>query len=349
MTITEPDVYVRRLPAEWEDHETVMMAWPHAGTDWNYMLEEARECFFNIISAIAENETVLLVGPEPPGKEYQKRLYEKGLTGKVRFLHIPTDDTWARDFGPITVENSDGSLTALDFTFNGWGGKFPAGKDNKVNSAASAVGVIENLRPVDFVLEGGSIESDGRGTLLTTSRCLLAPTRNPDMDRREIEVFLKKQLGADHILWLEHGALAGDDTDSHVDTLARLAPEDTIIYCGPGDEEDPNNEELVLMREEIRALRTREGNPFNLIELPLPTPIYDADGMQLPATYANYLVAPHHIYLPVYGQPAKDKLAEQMLKIAYPEHEIICIDCRALIQQHGSLHCVTMQIPKPSL
>ncbi len=343
--MTEPGSSGKRLPAEWENHDTVMMAWPHAGTDWNYMLEEARECFFNIISAVAENETVLLVGPEPPGKDFQKRLYDKGLTGKVKFLEIPTNDTWARDFGPITVENTDGSLSALDFTFNGWGMKFPAEKDNSINSRAAALGALENLETIDFVLEGGSIESDGKGTLLTTSKCLLTPTRNPDMNRSDIEKFLSRKFGTDHILWLEHGALAGDDTDSHIDTLARLAPYDTIIYCGPGEEEDPNNEELLLMREEIRALRTREGNPFNLIELPLPSPIYDADGMQLPATYANYLVGPRHIYLPVYGQPAKDKLAEQMMKIAYPDHEIICIDCRALIQQHGSLHCVTMQLP----
>lgn len=345
MTMNKPSGPARRLPAEWEDHSAVLMAWPHAGTDWNYMLEEARECFFNIICAIAAHEKVILVGPEPPGKEFQKILYEKGLTHNVRFVTVPTDDTWARDFGPITVENADGSLTRLDFTFNGWGNKFPATRDNAVSRELARGGYLDNVTSTDFVLEGGSIETDGRGTLLTTARCLLAPTRNPDMNRKEIERYLADTLGTDHILWLEHGALAGDDTDSHIDTLARLAPCDTIIYCGPGEEDDPNNEELVRMRDEIRWLLTRDGQPFNLIELPLPAPIYDSDGMQLPATYANYLVTPRHIYLPVYAQPAKDKLAEQMLKIAYPDHEIICIDCRALIQQHGSLHCVTMQIP----
>ncbi len=336
----------RRLPAEWEDHDTVMMAWPHAATDWNYMLDEAKDCFFNIIKEIAANEKVLLVGPEQPDAKYMKELYDKDLLGNIIFAEVPTDDTWARDFGPITVENADGSLTGLDFTFNGWGGKFAAGKDNAVNGRVASLGLSGNPEKVDFVLEGGSIESDGRGTLLTTSRCLLSPTRNPSMTKGEIEDLLCRELGADHILWLDHGALSGDDTDSHIDTLARLAPDDTIIYTGPGGEEDPDHEELLLMREEIRGLRTREGNPFNLIELPLPSPVYDGDGMQLPATYANYLVAPGHIYMPVYGQAAKDKLAAQMLRIAYPDHKVVKIDCRALVQQHGSLHCVTMQIPR---
>ncbi len=335
-----------RLPAEWEPHTRVMMAWPHAATDWNYMLGDAQECFFNIISEIAKNETVLLVGPEPPGISFENRLAQAGVRENVVYAEIPTNDTWARDFGPISVTDHEGCIVPLDFTFNGWGSKFAAEKDNLVNSRLCSAGVIENVTGTDLVLEGGSIETDGKGTLLTTSRCLLAPTRNPGLNRREIEVFLGNTLGCDHFLWLDHGALVGDDTDSHIDTLARLAPGDTIIYTGPGDDGDTNNEELELMRDEIRALRTREGQPFNLIELPLPSPIYDEDGMQLPATYANYLVAPGYIYLPVYNQPAKDKLARQMMKIAYPDHEIISIDCRALIRQHGSLHCVTMQLLK---
>lgn len=346
MTTNENIEPSRRLPAEWEEHDTVMMAWPHAATDWNYMLDEAKDCFFNIIKEIARNEKVLLVGPEEPAAKYKKELYEENLLGNIIYSEVPTNDTWARDFGPITVEEESGTPARLDFTFNGWGSKFAAEKDNAVNSQVAAKGILDNVRTVDFVLEGGSIESDGRGTLLTTSRCLLAPTRNPGMTKSDIEEFLGRELGVDHILWLNHGALSGDDTDSHIDTLARLAPHDTIIYTGPGEEDNPDHEELALMREEIRELRTREGNPFNLIELPLPSPVYDSDGMQLPATYANYLVAPGFIYMPVYGQPAKDKLAAQMLKIAYPDHEVVKIDCRALIEQHGSLHCVTMQIPK---
>ena len=346
MTMTDRPEAARRLPAEWEAHGCVMMAWPHAATDWNYMLDDAKQCFFNIISAIARNEKVLVVGPEPMDPKFMTALFEKGVLDNVVYVDVPTDDTWARDFGPITVEDADGTIRRLDFTFNGWGGKFEAGKDNSVNAALEGKGMLDAVCKVDMVLEGGSIESDGQGTLLTTSRCLLAPTRNPHLSKARVEEMLAKELGTDHILWLDHGALSGDDTDSHIDTLARLAPGDTIIYCGPGDENDTDHEELAAMRDEIRALRTREGNPFNLIELPLPSPIYDSDGMQLPATYANYLVAPGHIYMPVYDQPAKDKLAEQMLKIAYPDREIVTVDCRALIEQHGSLHCVTMQLPK---
>lgn len=337
-----------RMPAEWEDHEAVMMAWPHPATDWNYMLGEARDCFFNIICAIARNEKVILVGPEAPGAEYMMRLIDDHTRPdrNITCINTPTNDTWARDFGPISVYGPDGAY-AVDFIFNGWGDKFPSAKDNDVNhrlDTLPAGSLWSRFKSIPFVLEGGSVETDGKGTLLTTSRCLLAPTRNPSMSKAEIEALLGRELGFDHFLWLDHGALAGDDTDSHIDTLARLAPDDTIIYTGPGEAGDPNNEELILMREELRAFRTREGHPFNLVELPLPSPIYDADGMQLPATYANYLVGPRHIYMPVYGQPAKDKLAAQMIQIAYPDREIVTIDCRALIQQHGSLHCVTMQI-----
>lgn len=336
MNITMNNRQAVRMPAEWEPHTRVLMAWPHADTDWDSspgLLEDARECFRNIISAISANEEVILAGPEAPEP-----------MANVTFVKVPTNDTWARDFGPLTVEHG-GHTGLIDFTFNGWGSKFAAEKDNAINRALKAAGVLaEPMETTDFVLEGGSVETDGRGTLLTTSRCLLAPTRNPSMTKEQIEKYLSEKLGFDHYLWLDHGALAGDDTDSHIDTLARLAPGDTIIYCGPGEPGDPNNPELELMREELREFRTREGNPFNLIELPLPSPIYDEDGMQLPATYANYLVGPRHIYLPVYNQPRKDLLAQQTLKIAYPDHEIVPIDCRTLIRQHGSLHCVTMQL-----
>ncbi len=196
-----------------------------------------------------------------------------------------------------------------------------------------------------FVLEGGSIETDGKGSLLTTAECLLSPNRNGEMTEADIKEYLADTLGFTHQLWLRNGGMAGDDTDSHIDTLARIAPHDTIIYVSPTDRDGDTVESLARMREELTGMRTAEGAPFNLIELPLPSPIYDENGMQLPATYANYLVTPDAIYLPVYGQAANDLLAEQTLKIAYPDHEIIPIDCRALIQQHGSLHCVTMQLP----
>lgn len=343
-SLNDKSVMPVRLPAEWEEHDCVLMAWPHADSDWAYMLDEARECVAAIVRAISERECVLLVGPASLCLDSIRAC---GFNPeRVRFADIPTNDTWARDFGPITVEAA-GTLHAIDFKFNAWGMKFAADKDNLITARLALAGIIkaEHVNRLGFVLEGGSIESDGRGTLLTTAECLLSPNRNGEMSENEIRAYLASTLGFSHQLWLHHGALAGDDTDSHIDTLARLAPHDTIIYIGSVDPHGQVVPELAAMRDELTTFRTADGSPYNLVELPLPDPVYDADGMQLPATYANYLVSPDAIYLPVYGQPAPDLLAEQTLKIVYPDHEIVPIDCRALIQQHGSLHCVTMQLP----
>ncbi len=233
-----------------------------------------------------------------------------------------------------------------DFRFNGWGLKFAANHDNQATQRLAATGLlsapVENRQ--NFVLEGGSIESDGKGTILTTSHCLLAPNRNSTMNRIEIERYLKDCFGANHILWLDNGSLAGDDTDSHVDTLARLAPGDTIIYTGCQNPDDEHYNDLMCMADQLRGFRTRQGLPYHLIELPLPDPVFDNDGNRLPATYANYLVSDSTVLMPTYGQPQKDLLASQMLQISFPDHKIIPVDCDALIQQHGSLHCATMQL-----
>lgn len=334
-----------RLPAEWERHDCVLLAWPHEDTDWAYMLDEARACIADIVRAVSERECVLLVGPE---KLCRKSVLEAGFDPtRVRFEDVPTNDTWARDFGPITVEDADGALHVLDFKFNAWGLKFAADKDNLINTHLAlrgrfAAGYVNHL---GFVLEGGSIESDGCGTLLTTAECLLSPNRNGDLSESEIRVRLSEMMGFTHQLWLRHGGLAGDDTDSHIDTLARIAPHDTILYISATDSKGQTVDSLARMRDELTELRTPEGMPYNLIELPLPDTIYDEEGMQLPATYANYLVSHDAIYLPVYAQPANDRRAEQTLKVVYPDHTIVPVDCRALIRQHGSLHCVTMQLP----
>lgn len=338
---------LRRLPAEWELHDCVLLAWPHEMTDWNYMLNEAQDCFATIVKEIAKEECVLLVGPAALCKQSIEK-YNFPID-RVKFVDIPTNDTWARDFGGITIENN-GSLTVLDFKFNGWGLKFASNLDNLITKRLLSSHIkakYENR--LNFVLEGGSIESDGKGTIMTTSECLLSPNRNGQFNRDEISDYLKTVFGAHYILWLDYGALDGDDTDSHIDTLARFAPNDTILYVGCGEEDDPNNESLSNMRDQLLNLRTPEGNPYNLIELPLPDPVYDESGMQLPATYANFLITPKRILMPVYNQYKKDLLASQILKIAFPDHEVVQIDCRALIQQHGSLHCVTMQFPSGAI
>lgn len=333
----------RRLPAEWEPQGGIIISWPHKDTDWSYMLEEVSLCFSEIVTAIADEQPVVVI---TPNKRIAEPYLIKARQDNIIYAEMPTNDTWARDFGPITVYDGD-SPVILDFGFNGWGLKFAADKDNLLTSCLTGKSILtaryENLR--GFILEGGSIESDGKGTLLTTSRCLLSPNRNPEMSKVGIEEYLKQKFGLTQVLWLDHGYLAGDDTDSHIDTLARLAPHDTIIYVGCNNPEDEHHAELQAMKEQLHTMLTPDGNPYNLIELPMPDPIYDEDGARLPATYANFLIMNRSILLPTYNQPMNDELAAQMLRISFPDHEVRKIDCRPLIKQHGSLHCVTMQVP----
>ena len=339
-----------RFPAEWEPCRAVMIAWPHAATDWVYMLDEVEQCYQNLAQAIVEFADLIVVTPEPAHVEAMLRA-KIGDLSRVSIAVTDTNDTWTRDYGPISTISEDGDkdLVVLnDFCFNGWGLKFAADLDNLVTRKLifnEILGREARYRnELSFVLEGGSIESDGKGMLLTTRRCLLSPNRNGGLTRHEISRHLKDVLGVTKIHWLDHGALEGDDTDSHIDTLARLAPDDTIIYTGCENPADTHYAELSAMRDEIRALRTAEGRPFNLIELPLPAAIHDEDGQRLPATYANYLVVNGGVLVPSYGQPKTDRLASLMIGSAYPGKKVVQVDCRALIRQHGSLHCATMQI-----
>lgn len=318
----------RRMPAEWETYSTVLLAWPHPQTDWATMLPEVQECYHGILRALKQSGmNTLIVGPDN--------------------INIPTNDTWTRDYGPITVQDSEGTFRLLDFKFNGWGLKFAADLDNQVVNKLSLLGHFPYPyeQHKDWVLEGGSIETDGHGTILTTSRCLLSINRNGVQTRQSIEHRLAQYLGARRVLWLEHGALEGDDTDSHIDTLARFAPNDTILYVKAYDTADSQFHELEAMEEQLRTFRTLDDRPYNLIGLPLPEVIYDDAGQRLPATYANFLITPAAVLMPTYDQPRLDRMAAQMLQIAFCDREIIPVDCRALIKQHGSLHCSTMQLP----
>lgn len=336
----------RRMPAEWEMPVAIMVAWPHEDTDWQYMLDEVQVCYAGLVTALAKWHTVIVVTPDI--ESVRPKL--KGVAPeRLIYFQTATNDTWTRDYGLISVEE-DGKLKAVDFCFNAWGMKFAACHDNLVTQKMcdSSLVTAPRLNRRNFVLEGGSIESDGTGTLLTTSECLLSPNRNATMSRADIEKYLEEELGFTHQLWLDHGYLAGDDTDSHIDTLARIAPHNTILYVGCNDANDEHFHELGLMKQQLMEMRTEEGMPYSLIELPMPDPIYDEEGVRLPATYANFLVTDKAIFMPTYGQKRNDELAAQIVQIAFglPVEQV---DCRALIKQHGSLHCATMQIPLKSL
>lgn len=341
----------RLLPAEWAPQCAVMLTWPHAGTDWASKLASVTPVFEAIAHAVLSRQDLIVSCEDNQQVRRLQRLFdqwtgEQQLPGQARVFPVPADDTWARDHGPITVVN-DGSALILDFAFNAWGDKFPWQKDNAINEQLHRQGAFRAapIQSVDMVLEGGSIESDGEGTLLTTSACLLAPTRNPDLERTEVETRLRDLLGVDRFLWLEHGYLAGDDTDSHVDTLARFCNPRRICYVRCDDPDDEHFEALSKMEQELKAFRQRNGDPYDLVPLPWPDAIYDEDGERLPATYANFLIINGAVLLPVYEVP-QDSAAISAISQCFPELEVVPVDCRALIAQHGSLHCVTMQLPE---
>lgn len=308
-----------------------MITWPHEGTDWAPMLKDITRTYIELATAINRYEKVIIIGR--PTQTIPNSIV----------IDAPCNDTWARDYGPLTMLDGDG-LHLLDFAFNGWGKKFPAEKDNAINKQLYDSGAVagEYEDHLDFVLEGGSVESDGQGTIFTTTHCLTAPNRN-NLSRSEIETELKHRLRAERVVWIDHGSLRGDDTDGHIDTLMRVAPNDTILYTRCDDTTDEQYDELHLMEEQIKGLTTTMGKPYTLLPVPLPDAIYDGDD-RLPATYANYLVINGAVIVPTYAQEAKDQTAMRTIAQAFPNRDIIPIDSRTIIRQHGSVHCCTMQI-----
>lgn len=334
-----------RLPAEWEEQDGVLLAWPHQDSDWCESLPVVEPVFLNIILEISRFEKVLLVVPKTEPVREKLKCAGASLE-QISFIEMPTNDTWARDFGPITVFEDERPVL-LDFGFNGWGLKFASNFDNQVTvnlARAGCFGKCE-VRIPGMILEGGSLESDGAGTLLVTSQCLLEANRNPHLSREEIEAHLCRLLGAHRVLWLEKGYLAGDDTDSHVDTLARLCPDDVIAYVRCDDPSDEHNEALSEMEAQLCSFRTAAGQPYKLLALPWPKACFDETGQRLPATYANFLIINNAVLVPTY-RDKQDAVALKAISKAFPNRQIIGIDCLPLIAQHGSLHCVTMQLPK---
>jgi agmatine deiminase len=332
------------LPPEWYPQSGVMLTWPHKNSDWVNLLDEVEKCYILIANEILKQEKLLVVTPDPA--DVASKL-DPSQQHNLILARLDSNDTWARDHGAITVfENGKPHL--YDFQFNGWGLKFPAYLDNQLTSQlyqkkifTKGVGYANKL---NFVLEGGSFESDGRGTLLTTGECLLSVNRNPTMSKAEIEEYFARIFGIQRVLWLTAGYLAGDDTDSHVDTLARFCDENTIAYVKCIDPSDEHYSQLKLMEEQICSFRTMENQPYRLIELPMADYVEDELGERLPATYANFLVINNKVLLPFYGT-AKDEVARVQLQSAFPAREVVGLDCSALIKQHGSLHCIAMQFP----
>ncbi|NDW10500.1 agmatine deiminase family protein [Dysgonomonas sp. 520] len=333
------------FPPEWYPQDAVMLTWPHKESDWHYMLDEITECFRKLAGEILKEQRLIVVAPDE--KIVTDALKDIALSGNLQIVVLPSNDTWARDHAPVSVFINNKPVL-YDFTFNGWGLKFAANYDNQINRGLFAKNIFETdvryENKKNFVLEGGGIESDGKGTLLTTSECLLSPNRNPYLTKQEIEDYLISVFGLKRVLWLDHGYLAGDDTDSHIDTLARFCDEHTIAYVKCEDEADEHFGSLQKMEEQLKEFTDYQGQAYNLIPIPMADTVME-DGERLPATYANFLIMNKVVLMPTYNSP-KDDIAKKQLEKAFPSRKIVGVDCLPIIKQHGSLHCVTMQFPK---
>lgn len=340
------------LPAEWHPQSGIQLTWPHAHTDWADYLNQITLTFLAMTRAIAKKEKVLIVTPHVEDvKAMVLDAVDESLHPNIIFHHCPTNDTWARDHAFLSLlptgETTEKKVRLTDFQFNGWGEKFEATLDNRINNRLFFEGVFHGVlvNHNEFVLEGGSVESDGKGTIFTTSQCLLAPHRNQPLSREEITEKLKAMLGAERIVWLDHGNLMGDDTDGHIDTIVRTAPDDTLLYIGTDNVNDPQHDDFKALERQLQTLRTLDGKPYRLLRLPIPDAIYDGED-RLPATYANFVILNGAVLCPTYMQPDHDHEAIRLLQQAFPDREIIPIDARTVIRQHGSLHCLTMQYPE---
>lgn len=356
------------LPAEWEPQSAIMLTWPHGGTDWKPYLRQITNTYLQLADIITRYEDLLVVTPilESTQRMLAEKLSE-GQMSRVHLYEMDTNDTWARDHGPISLVSRGRHnshvipIHLLDFKFNGWGEKFDWKKDNAINLQLYYQGAfnaaLENHQ--GFVLEGGSIESDGRGTLFTTSQCLLAPHRNQPLTRENIDSLLRNFFQVRNVVWLDHGNLVGDDTDGHIDTIVRVAPHDTLLYVGCDDEEDEQYEDFQALEKQLLKLFTYEGYPYRLLKLPMPDAIYDegdrlttdrnSKGDRLPATYANFLILNGAVIYPTYNQPEKDEEAKRQIQLAFPDRDVIGVDSLTIIRQHGSIHCLTMQLPEGAI
>lgn len=336
------------MPAEWHKQSCVQLVWPQENMDWKPYLEEIRQTYLELLEVITRHEPVLMGTEDVKStRQYLSAHLSDEALRQVRLAECPHNDTWARDFGMITLLSEEEQPLLLDFRFNGWGEKFHAERDNLSSERYFAQGLLYGHRVdfLDLVLEGGSIESDGQGTIFTTTQCLLAPNRNQPLTQKDIELELLRRLGARRIIWLHHGTLIGDDTDGHIDTIVRTAPDNTLLYVRCEDMKDPQYEDFLALEDELKQLQNLEGKPYRLIPLPMPREIL-FNGERLPATYANFLVVNEAVIVPTYGQPDCDALAMKRIAGAFPDRQIVGVDAQTIVRQHGSIHCLTMQYPE---
>ena len=335
-----------RWPAEWERHAGTWLAWPHDPETWGGILDAIEDAFTLFAWAVGRHETVhVLVRGAAMERRVGSRLQAAGV--RLVALHrVATVDSWIRDYGPIVVTKGRGKTRerlALDFTFNAWGGKYPElAKDDSVPARLRRVHGLP-ARKVGLVLEAGSIEGNGKGTLLTTEQCLLNPNRNPELVRAEIEAHLREWLGVRLVLWLGEG-IAGDDTDGHIDDITRFVNPTTVVTAV---EEDPRDENFAPLQDGFRrlgAMADQDGRPLEVVQLPMPPAVFARGGKRLPASYANFYVANGTVVVPTFGH-ARDAKALRILGRCFPRREVVGIRCEQVVEGLGALHCLSHQLP----
>lgn len=337
-----------RLLPEWARQQAVVLVWPDEQTDWASCLDEIRHTYVEFIEAITRHEpVVLVVRDESAAKAWLMPRLSDEATAALRLLRAEYNDTWARDTMPLTLSDDCGRLRMADFRFNGWGEKFESRLDNQLGRELERQRVfrLPMVHHDNFVLEGGSVETDGEGNLFTTTPCLLAPHRNQPFTQDDLDARLRRDFGVERVYWIGHGHLEGDDTDGHIDTLVRCAPRHTLLYVGCDDEADAQYADLKAMEEDLLAINRMADAPYRLLRLPMPDALRDEDGARLPATYANFLIVNGAVIVPTYGQEANDAEALRVVAEAFPDREIVGVDARVVVRQHGSLHCLSMQVP----
>lgn len=338
-----------RFPPEWARQSAVLIAWPEPHGDFHRWFPEVENTYRAIAAAISHRERLLIACRDEPHKNRVREQLRRcdAVLEQVYLLILPYDDIWVRDTAPVTILK-EGIAELVNFRFNGWGGKYPHANDAAFGGHLVATGIFASTpsKTIDFVLEGGSIETDGSGTLLTTSRCLLNPNRNPGLTRLEIEFRLIETLGVERILWLDYGHVEGDDTDAHIDTLSRFCSEETIVYTSCDDPTDTHYRPLRDMAAQLCDFRRSDGRRYRLVPLPIPKAIHNEEGKRLPANYANFLIVNDAVLVPTYNDPA-DAIAIERLSTCFPDREMVPISAVPLIHEYGSLHCMTMQFPEP--
>lgn len=333
-----------RYPAEWEKQDAILLAWPKPSAGWEHHYNRVQDDYATLVATILRYEPVILcIHPDDHRSDIENRIAAKRIPlYPLTIVELDGDDSWARDFGPISIETGS-TPGLLDFQFNGWGKKYPSEKDNQVSPSLARTGLIQAPETLPLVMEGGSLESNGDGMLMTTSRCLLHKDRNPHYAKSDYEQYFLKHMGIQKTLWLDHGWLAGDDTDGHIDNLARFVNENAVVYTHCSDADDEHFPELDQMRQELESFKNLEGEPLKLVSLPFPTPCYSEHNERLPASYANFLIINDAVLCPVYDVMEDDE-ALQTLQRLFPDRTVEAVPARHFIHQGGSVHCLSMQL-----